>query len=176
MFTHRVNLRKHLKDEHGIHPKATQNMKFHKTYEPTIDGNEYPEEIQKLHRKRGVVFAEEEGMEEEEEEKTGERMEEDRDSEEINDGSSSFLPPTAPPLPLLPPPQTASSHKLTFDEVLTSKKQMNQRYLCVVCRDEFKAVSALRSHMEMRHPDFVTRPANGAKPCVSIIQSSKNKV
>ena len=184
VFTHRVNLRKHLKDEHGIHPKTTQNMKFQKTYEPTIDGKDYPEEMQKLHR-RSAVSAEEEGKEDEYEDgeedeggepqtKTpGEPGEEREESigDELNGhaSSSSSLAISSHP------PPSAPHHKLSFDELLTSKKQLNQRYLCVVCRDEFKAVSALRSHMEMRHPDFVTRPANGAKPCVSIIQSTKNK-
>ena len=155
-------------------------MKFQKTYEPTIDGKDFPEEMQKLHQKKSFLLAEEEAAAAAaaaaassaaaEEEAEDESMADDSSS------SSSLLPP--PPLPPQPPPPpslSASNHKLSFDEVLSSKKQMNQRYLCVVCRDEFKAVSALRSHMEMRHPDFVSRPTNGAKPCVSIIQSSKNK-
>ena len=148
-------------------------MKFPKTYEPTIDGKDFPEEMQKLDRKRDAVLAEEEAAEEEEAAARAAALGGDVDDtvggELLENGSSSPFPP--PP----PPPASIAAHKMTFDEALTSKKQMNQRYLCVVCRDEFKAVSALRSHMEMRHPDFVTRPTNGAKPCVSIIQSSKNK-
>ena len=155
-------------------------MKFQKTYEPTIDGKDFPEEMQKLHQKKSFLLAEEEAAAAAAAAvaASSTAAEEEAEDESMADdtSSSSLLPP--PPLPPQPPPLpslSASNHKLSFDEVLSSKKQMNQRYLCVVCRDEFKAVSALRSHMEMRHPDFVSRPTNGAKPCVSIIQSSKNK-